>query len=728
MSDQSMPEDWSTGHPPNVGDASSQMPSQLPGTPGSQNPEDAGAIYKRIPRQKFNSALPKTNSELPASDSSSELTAQGSSWTESSLPPTGKPSIPGDPKRHKWWKNWMLWAALAALSFNGVAFIAVAVLLKLPSAPNCPAIFWPLASGAVRLHCAQVAASKQTVSDLLEAITLVKGLPQNHPMRADIDRYLQQWSQDILALAEEEFQAGNLNGAIATANKIPQEIPQNIAATNSALEQISKWRSLWSQAESIYTGAEAEIPKQHWHQAFMTAVRLLNVGNEYWENTKYDELKYKIESARVDGGKLEQAEALAKQPSVKNFLAALKLVNSVDKDSYMYQKAQELIPDFGRKMLKLAQTNLDRKNADEAIAIANQIPPIPSLEMEVQDFITIAQAKRSAFAGTVPSIETAIMTAQKLATDRPLYNQAQELIARWQLEIEDVQHLDKGRGLAQPGTVADLNAAIAEVSMIPENNPRIKEARLEINRWQAQIQTFEDQPYLDRAEQIALSGQVSDLQSAVNEASQITKGRALYREAREKIRNWTRQIETIEDQPYLDQARDLANSGNLPAAITAAQQIRPGRALSGDAQAAVRDWQEQIQAQQNWREAQQMAQQGTPDALVEAMRLADKVPRSNSLRSDVNPALSEWGHRLLVIAQDRGRYDIPGAIAIAQKIPRSSDAYREARVQIGEWDRILNPPPPPPPSPEPSPEAGSVPNSINPQPNPTQPSPINPDN
>ncbi|HCF28244.1 MAG TPA: chromosome segregation ATPase, partial [Cyanobacteria bacterium UBA11049] len=501
-----MPEDWSTGHPPNIEDASSQQPqTQLPGAPGSQPPEDAGDTFKRIPRQKVNSA-PKTRSEMPSSGSSNSSKAKRSWWAGSSLPPKGKPSAPTDTTSHKRWKNWMLWAAVAALASNSVAFIAVAVLLKLPSAPNCPSIFWPLASGSVRLHCAQVAASKQTVVDLLEAIALVKALPKDHPMQAEINRYVQQWSQDILILAEDRFQAGKLNDAIAIANKIPQDNGVN----NLVNQQISKWRSIWSEAESIYTAAEAEIPEQHWRQAFMTAVRLLNVGNEYWENTKYDELKYKIESARVDGDKLVQAEALANQGGIKNLLAALKLVNSVDKDSYMYQKAQERIPDYGRKMLDLAQTNLDRKNADEAIDIANQIPPISDLEMEVQDFITIAQAKRSSFAGTVPSIETAIMTAQKLGTDRPLYNQAQELIARWQLEIEDVQHLDKARELALPGTVADLSAAIAEASMIPDTNPRIQEARQEINRWQAQVQTFEDQPYLDQAEQMALSGQISD--------------------------------------------------------------------------------------------------------------------------------------------------------------------------------------------------------------------------
>jgi len=60
-------------------------------------------------------------------------------------------------------------------------------------------------------------------------------------------------------------------------------------------------------------------------------------------------------------------------------------------------------------------------------------------------------------------------------------------------------------------------------------------------------------------------------------ASQITSGRALYQDASKKISNWTWKIQRIEDQPYLDQARLLASSGDLPAAIAAARQIRSGR-------------------------------------------------------------------------------------------------------------------------------------------------------
>jgi len=117
--------------------------------------------------------------------------------------------------------SWVLWAFLLAFVPGTIGFMAMGILFKLPSAPNCPSIFWPLASASVRIHCAQLAASKETVKDLLQAIDLVKNLPQNHPLRSEIDRSVEEWSRGILQLADQSFQSGRLEEAIEIARKIP---------------------------------------------------------------------------------------------------------------------------------------------------------------------------------------------------------------------------------------------------------------------------------------------------------------------------------------------------------------------------------------------------------------------------------------------------------------------------------------------------------------------------
>jgi hypothetical protein len=604
-------------------------------------------------------------------------------------------------KMPPWTKNWVVWAAVLTLIPGSMGFLALSMLFKLPTAPNCPQIFWPLASASVRLHCAQLAASKQTINDLLQAITLVKQLPENHPLRGEINRLLEEWSRDVLRLADESFQAGNLEEAIATARKIPTDVK----VSELVEEQIQKWQTIWSKAEGIYQEAEKELRQRHWQSAFMLTARLLRVNNKYWASTKYDQLNNIIVTAREDGDKLYKAENLANNRNLDSLLKAIKLAETIKPDSYLYQKAQELISGFARKMLKLAQAKMKERNADQALEIARQIPSIPELQAEVDDFMVLGEAQRSAFIGTTAGLETAISQAQQIDASRDIYNEAQQLIARWQLEIEDVSRLEKARNLASQGTVNDLTAAISEVQLIPGNNPRAREARQEIGRWRSQVETIEDRPYLDRAEQIAINEDVSSLQTAIAELNQIRSGRALYPEANKKIRLWTAKIERIQDQPYLDQARALADSGNLTTAISEAQKIASsGRALSGEAQSSIDTWQDQIRAKESWQKAKQVAVTGTPEALVQAIQLANRVSSRNTLRLDVNIAIDQWSQQLLQIARSQSEVDVAKAIDTANLIPRGSSAYIDAQEQIRTWRQFMIPKSAPNPSVESTPE------------------------
>jgi hypothetical protein len=604
-------------------------------------------------------------------------------------------------KMPRWTKNWVVWAAVLTLIPGSMGFLALSILFKLPTAPNCPQIFWPLASASVRLHCAQLAASKQTINDLLQAITLVKQLPENHPLRGEINRLLEEWSRDVLRLADESFQAGNLEEAIATARKIPTDVK----VSELVEEQIQKWQTIWSKAEGIYQEAEKELRQRHWQSAFMLTARLLRVNNKYWASTKYDQLNNIIVTAREDGDKLYKAENLANNRNLDSLLKAIKLAETIKPDSYLYQKAQELISGFARKMLKLAQAKMKERNADQALEIARQIPPIPELQAEVDDFMVLGEAQRSAFIGTTAGLETAISQAQQIDASRDIYNEAQQLIARWQLEIQDVSRLEKARNLASQGTVNDLTAAISEVQLIPGNNPRATEARQEIGRWRGQVEFIEDRPYLDRAEQIAINEDVISLQTAIAELNQIRSGRALYPEAKKKIRLWTAKIERIQDQPYLDQARALADSGNLTTAISEAQKIASsGRALSSEAQSSIDTWQDQIRAKESWQKAKQVAVTGTPEALVQAIQLANRVSSRNTLRLDVNIAIDQWSQQLLQMARSQSEVDVAKAIDTANLIPSGSSAYTDAQEQIRTWQQFMIPKSAPSPSVESTPE------------------------
>ena len=169
-------------------------------------------------------------------------------------------------------------------------------------------------------------------------------------------------------------------------------------------------------------------------------LNLVDIPVKPFESQKstYDELNNIIVTATEDSDKLYQAQALAKNLNIESLLQAIRLAESIKQDSYLYQKSQKLIAELGRNILKLAQEQMDRRNADTALEIARKIPPIPSLQSEIDDFMVLGEAQNSAFIGTVAGLETAISQAQQIDTSRKVYKQAQELIARWQLEIEDL--------------------------------------------------------------------------------------------------------------------------------------------------------------------------------------------------------------------------------------------------------------------------------------------------
>jgi len=589
-------------------------------------------------------------------------------------------------------RPWHFGAMLIVLFSGGVGFIAIALLLKLPAVPNCPATFWPTASASMRLYCAQLAANKQTAEDLLQAIALVEALPADHPMRTEINRHIEQWSLDILKIGEQKFQAGKLTEAIEIARKIPARV----SASNLVEKQIDRWKGIWSQAEGVYSKVEQQLRQSNWTQAFREAVKLTSVNNKYWATTKYDEVAKKIQLAREDSAKLDKAYQLSRAEKVDDILEAIKQAEKISRESYAYKEAQNLIADCGKRLIKLAQARLEQRNWEGVLEIANKIPPSVKLESEKADLIDLAQALSTAASGTSSDLEKAIALAQKLQPDRPLYNKAQGFIDRWKRETEDVARLERARMYAESGLVPDLKSAIAEAQQVPRGNPRYSEARKEISRWTAQAETIEDQPYLDRADQIAGFGGSASLQEAIQEASRIAPGRALYKKAQSKIAKWTDTIQREQDQPFLDQARTLANGGNLPDAIATAQQIKAGRALYKEAQNEVRGWQMEIEGQQLLQQANQAAIPGTPEALSSAIRLARQVPRSASVKDDARSAVNRWSDQLLSMANDRSSYNLKEAIEIAKMVPSGTDAYSSAQGQIQSWQRSLEPPPPSP--------------------------------
>lgn len=593
-------------------------------------------------------------------------------------------------QRRHWWQAWQLWGILLVLCSGGVGYAATSMLLKLPKTQSCSKVFWPIASASVRLYCAQTAAEENDVRGLLAAIELVAVLPDNHPLRPEINRNVEKWATGILEIGEQEFQEGNLKKAIATA----RQIPKTLEANKLVEAKIESWESIWSRAENNYAQVEKRLREANWNEAFSWAVRLTDSPNQYWATTKYQESINNINIAQEENATLGKAQIQLASGKIDDLLLAIDKADDIDEKSYAYEQAREIIAQAKEKLLITAEQLIEQENWQQLLQITNRVPYSLKLQKKVEDWNILANAGSSASLDTVFGMEEAIIEAEKLEPNSPYYQRAQKLIARWELEMEDVRHLSQAREFARVGTIANLNKAIAEANLIPDSNPRYGEARQEINNWRREIQIIEDRPILNRARELAFADNIEAWQEAIDEASLISSNSPLYGEAQDYIRTWRASIQRKQDQPFLDEAVAFANAQNYAAAINSAQKIKSGRVLYDEARDKINLWQQEIDGAKYLREANYLSNQGTPESLSRAIKVARQVATDSSLRTQVVRNVNLWSAEILAMARQASNNSLERAIAIAEQVPSGTVSYSDAQSEIKNWQERLNSPQP----------------------------------
>ena len=602
------------------------------------------------------------------------------------------PSIENEQWQPKtpWWKRWQLWGILLVLCSGGVGYGATTLLLKLPKTQSCSKVFWPVASASVRLYCAQTAAEDKDVDGLLSAINLVAVLPQNHPLRPEIDRNIDRWATSILEIGEAEFQEGNLKRAIAIAKKVPN----NVSAKELVDEKIADWRSIWTQGEETYQKVEDKLRQADWNAAFTWAVRLTDSSNQYWATTKYEQSINNINVAQEESVTLNKAQTQVSSSNIDDLILAIEKADKIKPNSYTYDRATEIIAEAKGKLVTNIERLIEEEDWRKLLQVTARIPRSLKLEERNRDWLILANAGASAQLDTVFGIEEAIEEIQKLDKDSEYYKLGRKLSRRWTLEIDDVGHLAKARELARVGTIANYNKAIDEASSIPNGNPRYSEARREINQWQGKIQTIQDRPILNRARELSYGNNTNAWRRALAEISLINRNSPLYGEAQGYARTWRANIQRVEDRPILDEAESFANVNNYSAAIETAREISSDRALYSEAQNRIAVWQQEIDGQRYYREARDIALEGTPESLARAIRTARQASTNSSVGSQVIRDVNDWAAQILAIARQTSNSSLERAIAIAEQVPSGTTSFTPAQKEIELWQIQLNPPEP----------------------------------
>jgi hypothetical protein len=531
--------------------------------------------------------------------------------------------------------------------------LGIFLLLRQPPKPVCSRVIWPFASGSLRLYCAQEAAQNRTLEDLFQAIALVDGLPDNHPLRPLIDRWVEIWSKQALDLAEKEFDGGNLDRAIHFAQKIPTQTKAHVLVE----QRINYWKTVWAKGDGIFKRVEAALNNEDWRGAFSIMVGLLSVDNRYWATTQYEALNARIMQAQKDETQLVRAQRIFEAGGLENLTKALNLVQDLSKDSIFQKSIHKTVTAISRALVSLAEKALDRRDIDTALNALQQIPREVSFWPEVKDWTDIAEATSSTWSGTLEGYNSAIAQLKKATPDRPLYSKMQDYILRWSADVTYVQLLQKAQERAADGSTEGLSDAINQARLVPSDSTQWNEAQQVIGEWSASLSNQLDQPILNRADELSFKGDSASLQAAIQQARQISSGSALYAEAQSRIRDWQKQSKELND-PILPPDRESARDPS------SAPDQASGRLLQ---------------------EAKGLAQQGTPANLASAIETANQISAQSPLRAEAQQKMDRWGNQMLYLAIRQAAVDKAQAIAIAQQIPSASAAYDRAQQQIQTW-------------------------------------------
>jgi len=591
------------------------------------------------------------------------------------------------PTANRWWRNWQFWGILLVICSGGIGYTATSLLLKLPKTQSCSTVFWPVASASVRLYCAQTLSKEKTVGSLLEAIALVEKLPADHPLNKEINRNVEKWAQGILDIGESKFQEGNLDAAIA----IAKQIPDNVEAYTLVESQIEDWNETWNKGAEQYEKVEANLRKFQWDEAFSWAVRLTDSKNDYWATDKYSEAIDKINLAQEETITLDKAASQLNDGDLDSLFNAITKAYDIPKTSYTYENAQKILTQGKEKLLTTIAQLIEQQKWSQLQNATYRIPNFLELEDQVKDWKILANAGTSASLDTVLGLEDAIAEAQKLEADSPLYEKAQNLIKRWDFEIEDVRIIARAEEFARPANINAYNAAIIEISLIPSGNPRYQEAQTKTANWRREIRIIEDRPIVQQAKEFARPDDISAWRRAIAEANRISASSPLRSEAQQLVSGWRAKIETEEDQPILEQAIALAQVGDYERAIQVAASIDKNRALSGQALKKIKQWRDEVNAEKFLSEAQNLARQNTPESLVKAIRTVRQIAPKSSLGYQVVPSVNEWSNEMINLAERAARRSIEEGIRIAKIVPIGTAAHPEAQSLIAEWQKSLNP-------------------------------------
>jgi hypothetical protein len=534
--------------------------------------------------------------------------------------------------------RWLLVAFASCCTAGSIAIGALLWLINLPPYADCTNLS-TLSSDRDQLYCAQVAAESGDLQDLVAGLELLGQWTPEHPLHREVQPLVNQWSEAMLTAARGKLRDNDLSGAIALVNRIPSTSDTYEAAQTA----IAAWRQEWNQGDAIFAKAQTALQQKDWATASEQIQALSDLSNPFWRGQQVQTLAQQIRQEQQAQRLLAQAKTLAAPGGVERLSGALRATSQIEPSTYTWKEAQSYMDSWSDLLLGVAIDKWYAAQLDEAITLGQRVALNPNREQEAQALVWLSQGRKLALDSvsdwrTSPQqlmgLYRAMLLVNQIGPESRFYPQAQSSLATWKVHLQDLGQIQIAQTLSGLGNRDALRAAIAKAAAVPTDHPRRQQAQTLISHWHKEIQRIEDRPWLIQAHQIAQTKNPGSLKQAMATASQIQLGRALRQEAQSWIYVWNHQAQVLEDQPILNRARAMADRGELAQAIAEASLIQPDRALAGQAQGAIATWTARI------REIELARLRARQEALAQATATPDPLATDEAAADLQTPAAS----------------------------------------------------------------------------------------
>lgn len=556
-------------------------------------------------------------------------------------PEPAPPAKPAAPPPSIW--PWLLSALSICSATGGLAFLW---LTMLPPPPDCQNIT-RLSADVERLFCAQQAAQSGEVAQLAVSLREIGAWPADHPLYNEAQKSIETWSNLLIGDARRAFNQGNMQRA----NEIIRYIPANSPRYKEAQAAIVNWRKQWQQGQQIYTVAQTALQNQKWDEASAQLSALAEVENPFWREKRLRDLGEQIVLERKAWQQVIKARQAVQADTPRNLGAAITLALEVDRKSYAWARAKADVDRWTNRIVSIGWQQWKAGNRLTAAGAIEQIPKSIALNPTARDMLLFGRAQarvseaqsdwKPALSQVVNLLE-GITALHRIQPGSAFYGQSRQDLLNWKRQLEDVTRLQYADLAATLGQKSTLQAAIGQASQITPTRPRRQQAQTLIANWQNEVERIEDRPLILRARAMADPDSIPALKGAIAEASQVQLGRSRRVEAQTLIADWTNQVERLEDQPILDEARSIADRGRYSQAIVIASRIQSGRDLYDEARSEIRRWRYQILLAQDRSILRQARALASVDSLTMAIDLASQISPDRPLYSQAQAEISRW--------------------------------------------------------------------------------------